>query len=159
MTEAQQILVGTGAKPLQFQVEEALARVYEVEGDFEGALAHFRRFHALKEEVYNEQSSTRMKNLQIQMATDGAEREAEIHRLRYIELSQAQAQLVQTERMAVVEKLVAGLAHEANTPLGVIGSNANVTHRVLDRLEVGYDKRALEFLRQAQRGTAERLKK
>jgi C4-dicarboxylate-specific signal transduction histidine kinase len=159
MTEAQQILVGTGAKPLQFQVEEALARVYEVEGDFEVALAHFRRFHALKEEVYNEQSSTRMKNLQIQMATDGAEREAEIHRLRYIELSQAQAQLVQTERMAVVEKLVAGLAHEANTPLGVIGSNSNVTHRVLDRLEVGYDKRALEFLRQAQRGTAERLKK
>ncbi len=45
------------------------------------------------------------------------------------DLRTAQAQIVQAERMSAIGKLVAGLAHELNTPLGVLRSAFDVTER------------------------------
>jgi len=45
------------------------------------------------------------------------------------ELIESQAQLVQAEKMASIGSLTAGLAHEMNTPIGVINSNTDVSGR------------------------------
>jgi len=51
-----------------------------------------------------------------------------------LELREAQAQLVQSAKMAAMGELVAGVAHEINTPLGAIKSATDVVQRLLERL-------------------------
>jgi len=53
----------------------------------------------------------------------------------YAELQQAQAELVNSARLTTLGTLVAGGAHELNTPLGAINSNHDVIERALNGLQ------------------------
>lgn len=51
------------------------------------------------------------------------------------ELQQAQLQLIQSEKMAVIGQFVAGIAHEVNTPLGAITSNQQTLKQCVDTIQ------------------------
>jgi len=72
------------------------------------------------------------------------------------EIRQTQAALVQSEKMASLGNLVAGIAHEINTPVGAVSSSADVMRRALGKVREALPqstvsenrdlKRALEVL-------------
>jgi signal transduction histidine kinase len=51
------------------------------------------------------------------------------------ELRKTEAQLIQSEKMASLGNLVAGIAHELNTPVGALNSMQNTLIRAVDRLK------------------------
>ncbi len=58
------------------------------------------------------------------------------------QLKQAQLQVIQSEKMASLGRLVAGVAHEINSPLGSLNSNADLLQRLSGKLR----RQAVEFL-------------
>ena len=67
-------------------------------------------------------------------------------------LNQAQAQLLQSEKMAAMGKLAAGVAHEINNPAGVLSMKLNFLLSIAD--EEGLSSRAVSTLQVAVEQTA-----
>ncbi len=123
------------AIPIVYRVHQALAELYEQLGKADQALFHYKRYHQLHQQVHEQENAVKMHNLQTRLDVEQAEKEAEIHRLRYVELAEMQARLIQSEKMAMLGKLSAGIAREVKTPLEKIISNSRVSREGLARAE------------------------
>jgi signal transduction histidine kinase len=141
------------AKPRIFQASRALSEAYQLQGKYKQALSYYQRFHDIKEEVSGDEANARLKNLQISYETEQADKEAEIARLKNVELKdknsqlkqllkelrETQSQLIQSEKMAALGNLVAGVVHEINSPIGALNSSTDLSIRSMMQLKTFRD--------------------
>ncbi len=92
------------AKPLQYETHSALANYYESIGDYEKSLNHYKKYHDLREEVYNAEAQNRLKNQQIAFAVEKSEKEKEIYQLRNVELKAAYDE-IQLKNIAITDSI------------------------------------------------------
>ncbi|HSH01436.1 MAG TPA: GAF domain-containing protein [Anaerolineae bacterium] len=70
-------------KRYTFQAHLYLTEAYKLAGDFATALTHHEAFHALKEDVYNDQNSQKLQNLEVLYRTESAQQEAAHYATQY----------------------------------------------------------------------------
>jgi len=78
-----------GAKTKEFQIQKALAEAYKLKGDYENAYTHLEQFIEVQTAVVGQDSAQRLKQIQTRMATEQAEKEAELERRKNTELKLA----------------------------------------------------------------------
>ena len=94
-----------------FDIHLALADVCEQAGDISAALAHYKQFHAVKEEVFYEKSETILRTLRMIS-------EAEIYQVKNREL---QREIEEREKLiAELDAFTGTVAHDLKNPLMVI---------------------------------------
>jgi len=170
LDEAFAIAKETDSKPHVYDAHRIYSEAFELREDFARALHHCREFQRAKEEVFNENTTDRINKLQIGFKVQKAEQDAELAHFKNVELrdkndrleallnelQNTQTQLVQSEKMAAIGKLVAGVVHEMNTPIGASNSAIDITERCIGKItdlqqaistgEVQADDAKLDFL-------------
>ena len=74
-------------KDVEILCLEVITKLYEAKGDLQKALSYSRELNTCVEEHLNEKSMGKIAGLQVQFETEKKEKEAEIYRLRNVELS------------------------------------------------------------------------
>jgi len=107
-----------------------LAQAYKRLNKLEEVFLYQEKYIALTESLYDSEKSKVLAEMEIRYEIDKKKKEAEIYRLKNVELKrtldqlrQTQSKLIQTEKMASIGQLTAGIAHEINNPVNFIGAN------------------------------------
>jgi signal transduction histidine kinase len=115
------------------------ADIYEKQGDMEQALHYYKEYHALDRELVNAEAQRNSKNLRMQFEVEKSQQEAEIHRLRTVELAQAlreieaaNAELKDLNRDK--SEFMSIAAHDLRNPLIAINNDARSLYEEFDML-------------------------
>lgn len=123
--------LGLERKTISPLILEHLAQYYEHHKDFERALRFIKELYDHRERVRDETAQRRISQLEARRRIEEAHTLAEIEQLRNVELKAAQTLLVESEKMASLGQLTAGIAHEINNPVTFIASSVAPLRRDL----------------------------
>jgi DNA-binding winged helix-turn-helix (wHTH) protein/Tfp pilus assembly protein PilF len=87
LLQALSIAEEIGHNEYVFKAHHALSQIYERQGDFAGALKHYKAFYEIRQKVFGEEADKNLRRVMIQAEVERAQRDAEIHRLKHVELA------------------------------------------------------------------------
>ena len=143
------------AKDILYKIHHNLSKTYKHAGDLSLALYHYEQYAELEKEVNNEAVQQRILNMQITHQVAQSQKESEIFRLKNVELAQlveevnqqkaqieqamehlkaTQTQLIQSEKLASLGELTAGIAHEIQNPLNFVNNFSELNIELIDEL-------------------------
>ena len=131
----------------------ALADAHEARGDATAALLHLRRHLAVREELIGRETAARLRAAEAQAEARRAHEDADRERRHAAEvaakngeleallgeLHRTQARLVQSEKVASLGRLTAGIAHELKNPLNFVTNFAGLSAELVGELEAEAD--------------------
>lgn len=150
LLEALELAEELESKNLASEISVSLSQAFEFKGDFERALAYFQKYSQTKNVIFNEELKTQTAEMRTKYEIEKKEREAEIYRLKNVELvkvneklnealqelKEAQEQLVEAEKNKMFLAMVTTANHELNQPLAVIQGNLELLkHKTYKNLD------------------------
>ncbi|HRF96980.1 MAG TPA: hypothetical protein PLZ51_17350, partial [Aggregatilineales bacterium] len=111
------------------------SRLYKNKGDYQKALTALEQYHEMRLALYNEESETKMQQLEARYKVEGARKEAEFYHLRSKELEdlreQDQQYFLRLNEMK--DKFIREASHDLKNPLAIILLNVGIAEKMLHR--------------------------
>lgn len=93
-----QIAQKIGVKKIEIAGYESLSKLFEARQDYEKALDYHKKYTDLKEEIFNAEKSKQIADMRTRYETEKKEKEAEIYRLKNVDLSREIKQRKKAEK-------------------------------------------------------------
>lgn len=138
-----------GTKPRLYRAHQVYADLYKALGDSAKALEHYETFFRIKQDVFSAEMNSKLTTLQMSFATERAEKEAEIYRLKTVELGRMNGALREANELKI--ELLGIAAHDLKNPLTSIMTSIELIR------EQSEDKELVEELTQAIYASSERM--
>ncbi len=104
LMEAQQYFAENGVKNALLENYQFCSELYEKQADFKRANSYLHKYTCLKEEIFSEENAKKIAEMQTKYETEKKEKEAEIYRLKNIELK-SKNKAIQQQKKDLEESL------------------------------------------------------